>query len=60
MRLDFLVLDLVRNYLVSSSVEAHILSIIIRNSMARDIAQPLEAKTHKQISKEIIPIQWPV
>lgn len=28
--------------------------------MARDIAQPLEAKTHKQISKEIIPIQWHV
>lgn len=23
--------------------------------MARDIAQPLETKTHKQISKEIIP-----
>lgn len=38
----------------------HTLFIIRRNSRARDTAQPLEARTHKQISKEIIPVQWHV
>lgn len=30
----------------------HTLFIIRRNNRARDIAQPLEAKTHKQIAKK--------